>query len=345
MLTKFIKKSPVVFSILFLFMSGFLPLSVWANVQADKSPDPAVASQQAPGFWVKEVVRRGLSFEVAQYEYTDHTMRFELGGSSSGGKPSGADSSDGVKPASREKSVKPKNGNSGFEPTYPIFRGNLGRYSEEDRDPFEAEEEDLPVLTDPFVSYNQYVFQFNDDLFTAIIDPVAQVYKDLVHEEIRIAIRNLFRNALAPIRFVSSLIQLNLDKAGRVLVRVFINTTLGVGGLFDVAKKDFGINSVNEDMGQALGYHGIASGPYIVLPILGPSTARDVVGRVADSFLNPAVVFSPGFLPGMAISGTYMINETSFVLEGKRQIEEGAVDKYESWRDFYHQYREQLIRK
>jgi len=223
----------------------------------------------------------------------------------------------------------------------PIFRG---RYVDE-RDPFEDEEMDIPELKDPFTGYNHFMDQFNHDLYSAIIDPVSQFYKDVVHVEIRVAIRNLFRNALAPVRLVSSLIQLNLEKSGRVLSRVLVNTTLGIGGLFDVARKDFGIQRVNEDFGQALGYHGVPSGPYIVLPILGPPTGRDLVGRIVDSFLSPAVVFAPGIEVGLAISGTYMINENSFYLEGKKHLEADAIDRYESLRDFYHQYREQQIRK
>lgn len=342
---KYLKQSPTFSSFAVLICFIFLPLSAWANSSQNETADTL---EKPPAFWVNEMDRHGLSYEIAQYEYTDHSMRFELPASpSSGGQPAESQPaesqpSSGSSSSDHSMTFEKKGPGSFEEPSYqPIFRG---RY-EDDSDPFEAEQKDIPELTDPFSGYNHFMDQFNHDLYSAIIDPVSQFYKDVVHVEIRVAIRNLFRNALAPVRLVSSLIQLNLEKAGRVLSRVLINTILGIGGLFDVAKKSFGIQPVSEDFGQALGYHGVPPGPYIVLPILGPSTGRDLVGRIVDSFLSPAVVFAPGLLPGLAISGTYMINENSFYLEGKKHLEADAIDRYESLRDFYHQYREQQIRK
>lgn len=333
-----IKLSPYFPSFVFLIGFILLPLSAWADLSQDERADTL---EKPPQFWVNEIGRHGLSYEMAQYEYTDHSMRFELGGSpSSGGQP--AESKPSTSSSSSDPTMTIEKKRPGEEPSFqPIFRG---RY-EDKRDPFEMEEIEIPELADPFTGYNHYMYQFNEDLYSAIIDPVSQFYKDVVHIEIRVAIRNLFRNALAPVRLISSLIQLNLDKIGRVLSRVLINTILGIGGLFDVAKKDFGIQPVNEDFGQALGYHGVPPGPYIVLPILGPSTGRDLFGRIVDSFLSPAVIFSPGLGAGMAISGSYMINENSFYLEGKKHLKADAIDRYESLRDFYHQYREQQIRK
>jgi phospholipid-binding lipoprotein MlaA len=162
---------------------------------------------------------------------------------------------------------------------------------------------------------------------------------------VRIAIRNLFRNALSPARFVNSLLQGKFEKAGRVLSRTVLNTVFGWGGMLDVAGQEYDIKPVNEDFGQTLGFYGLPSGPYIVLPFLGPSTARDLTGRVVDSFMSPTIIFSPGLIGGFAMQGSQLINETSFTLEGKRQLEEGAIDQYESIRDFYHQYREGLIKK
>lgn len=325
----------------FVFLIGFilLPLSAWANLPQDETADTL---DKPPQFWVNEIGRHGLSFEMAQYEYTDHSMRFELGGSpSSGDQPAESQPSSSSSSSDHPMTFEKKGPIEERMDQPLIFRG---RY-EDVKDPFEDEEMDIPELEDPFTGYNHYMDQFNHDLYSAIIDPVSQFYKDVVHVEIRVAIRNLFRNALAPVRLVSSLIQLNLEKSGRVLSRVLVNTTLGIGGLFDVARKDFGIQRVSEDFGQALGYHGVPSGPYIVLPILGPSTGRDLVGRIVDSFLSPAVIFAPGVAAGLGISGSYMINENSFYLEGKKHLEADAIDRYESLRDFYHQYRVQQIRK
>jgi phospholipid-binding lipoprotein MlaA len=175
------------------------------------------------------------------------------------------------------------------------------------------------------------------------MDPIARGYRDFMHVEIRIAIRNAFSNVMSPIKFASSLLQGDLGKSGRVLGRLIINSTLGIGGLFDVADKGFGIKSVNEDFDQALGSHGIPTGPYVVLPLLGPSTLRNMVGRFADSFLDPTVVFSPGFTESAAISVGDTINDTSFIVDDIKQLDKDALDKYESIRDFYHQYRFNLV--
>ena len=215
----------------------------------------------------------------------------------------------------------------------------------EEGDPFESSEERVPELKDPFFSFNRTMYNFNEALYDVVLEPIVKFYVKYVHEDVRIAIRNLFRNALSPARFVNSLLQGKLEKAGRVLSRTVLNTVFGWGGMLDVAGQEFKIKPVNEDFGQTLGFYGIPSGPYIVLPFLGPSTARDATGRLVDSFMSPAVIFSPGLIGGFILSGSEMINETSFNLEGKRQLEAGAIDQYESIRDFYHQYREGLVRK
>ena len=213
---------------------------------------------------------------------------------------------------------------------------------EELEDPF-AKERELPEIGDPFEGYNRFMYDVNEGIYDYFMEPVARSYRYVLPEDIRLAIRNLFDNALSPVKFVSSLIQGDLDKSGRVLGRVIINTTLGIGGLFDVAGKQFDIKNVNEDFDQALGYHGVPTGPYIVLPFLGPSSVRNLTGRAVDSLLSPTVMFSPSFLVGAGITLEANVNELSFVIEDKKQLEEGAVDEYISMRDFYHQYREGLV--
>ncbi len=213
---------------------------------------------------------------------------------------------------------------------------------EELEDPF-ASKEEIPELSDPFEGYNRLMFNFNDGLYEHVMDPVARGYRDFLHVEIRIAIRNAFSNVMSPIKFASSLLQGDLGKSGRVLGRLIINSTLGLGGLFDVADKGFGIKSVNEDFDQALGSHGVPTGPYIILPLLGPSTLRNMAGRFADSFLDPTVVFSPGLAESAAISVGDTLNDTSFIVDDIKQLDKDAIDKYESVRDFYHQYRFKLV--
>ena len=212
-------------------------------------------------------------------------------------------------------------------------------------DPFKSASPDLPELKDPLVSYNRFMYRVNDSIFTNVIDPVAREYRNYVNEDVRISLRNLFNNASSAVKFVSSLLQGDLDKTARVLGRVVINSTIGIGGLFDVADRHFHIDDVNEDFGQTLGYYNVPTGPYIVIPFVGPSTARDIAGKIVDSFLSPSIVFAPGFAVGTGMSLTDTINRTSFILDDKKSLDESAVDEYESVRDFYHQYREGLVRK
>lgn len=216
---------------------------------------------------------------------------------------------------------------------------------EEPEDPFKSASPDVPELKDPFVKYNRFMYNVNDHIYEYFMDPIARRYRDWVDEDARISIRNVFNNASSAVKFVSSLVQGDLNKMTRVIGRLIINSSIGIGGLFDVADKHFHIDDVHEDFGQALGYHKIPTGPYVVLPFLGPATARDLAGRVVDSFLSPSIMFAPGFVVGTGISMTDKVNGLSFILEDKKGLDESAVDEYESIRDFYHQYREGLVRK
>jgi len=210
-------------------------------------------------------------------------------------------------------------------------------------DPFAEEEENIPVQKDPFESYNRWMYSVNEGIYDYFFEPVARGYRAVVHENVRLAIRNVFDNALSPVKLVSSAAQGDVDKSARVLSRLVLNTTVGLGGLFDVAGNEYGIENVNEDMDQALAFHGVPTGPYIVLPFFGPSSARDATGKVMDSLLSPTTLFSPSFLVGAGITIGDRTNSVSFIIDDKKSIDDSALDEYESVRDFYHQFREGLI--
>ena len=216
---------------------------------------------------------------------------------------------------------------------------------EEMEDPFAGTEKDLPILTDPLEGYNRWMFSVNETIYDAVLEPVARGYKNAVHEDLRIGIKNIFSNSLAPVKFISSLLQLEFKKSGRVLARTLINTTLGIGGIADVAGEEYGIKDVNEDFDQALGYYGIPTGPYIVLPFFGPSTARNIIGRAADTFLSPGSMAGASVGLNVGVSTEDNINRASFIVDDKKQLEDSALDEYESVRDFYHQYRHGLLKK
>ena len=125
--------------------------------------------------------------------------------------------------------------------------------------------------------------------------------------------------------------------------RVLINCTLGFLCTVDVANEGFDIKPVEEDFGQVLGAYGIPSGPYLVLPLLGPSSVRDGVGRAVDAVMNPLFWLVPDFITGAGITAGRLVNETSFFIEDIKALKESAVDPYISIRDFYNQRREILV--
>jgi phospholipid-binding lipoprotein MlaA len=216
---------------------------------------------------------------------------------------------------------------------------------EDMEDPFAGTEKDIPILSDPLEGYNRWMFGVNETIYDAVLEPVAKGYRYAVHEHLRIGIKNIFSNALAPVKFVSSLLQLEFKKSGQVLARTLINTTLGLGGIADVAGEEYGIEDVNEDFDQALGYYGIPTGPYVVLPFFGPSTARNIIGRTADALLSPGAMVGASAGANIGIAVEDNVNAASFIVDDKKQLEDSALDEYESVRDFYHQYRHGLMKK
>lgn len=148
------------------------------------------------------------------------------------------------------------------------------------------EEEQTTDSIDPFEDFNRAVFAFNEALDAVILLPLAKIYRAIFPKPIRDTFRNFMRNLNAPFILANDILQGEGERAGRTLSRFLVNTTLGVGGLFDAAA-GMGLPYHDEDFGQTLGVWGMEEGAYIVLPILGPSTVRDGLGKVGDAFLNP----------------------------------------------------------
>ena len=216
---------------------------------------------------------------------------------------------------------------------------------EDMEDPFAGNEKDIPILTDPLEGYNRWMFGVNESLYDSAVEPFTRGYRKIVHEDLRIGIRNMFNNALFPVKILSSIMQLDFNKTGRVLARTLINTTWGFGGMADVAGEEFGIEDVNEDFDQALGSLGIPTGPYLVLPFFGPATTRNMVGRTVDTLMSPGALFSLSFGQNVMINAEDNVNQISFIIDDKKQLDESAIDQYESVRDFYHQFRHGLLKK
>lgn len=141
-------------------------------------------------------------------------------------------------------------------------------------------------VNDPFEDWNRAMFSFNEKADRYVLKPVAEGYDTVTPKPVQTGIRNFFNNLGEPITMVNALLQGKPGKAARSLTRFVFNSTIGVYGLIDVAG-GMGIERDNEDFSQTLAIWGVGSGPYLVLPLLGPSDVRGLTGRVADRPLNP----------------------------------------------------------
>ena len=139
---------------------------------------------------------------------------------------------------------------------------------------------------DPWEGFNRSVFNFNEAVDQAVLKPVAKGYRFVMPDVAEQGVSNFFGNLSDVVTFVNNLLQFKPVEATQDLSRVLINTTIGIGGLFDVASA-MNIPKHDEDFGQTLGAWGVDSGPYLVLPLLGPSSLRDGIGRIPDSYIDP----------------------------------------------------------
>jgi phospholipid-binding lipoprotein MlaA len=143
-----------------------------------------------------------------------------------------------------------------------------------------------PDPRDPWERFNRASYKFNDSLDRAVAKPVAKAYKKVTPRVVRTGIGNFISNLGSITTIVNDVLQGKMKQAGRDSGRFLLNSTLGLAGLFDPASAA-GIERGDEDFGQTLGKWGVRSGPYLMLPFLGPSTVRDTAGRIPDQFTNP----------------------------------------------------------
>jgi phospholipid-binding lipoprotein MlaA len=190
-------------------------------------------------------------------------------------------------------------------------------------------------LNDPWEGFNRGVFNFNESLDRAILKPVAQGYRFIMPDVAEQGVSNFFDNLRDVVTFFNNVLQLKPVEATQDLSRVLINTTIGIGGLFDVASA-MNIPKNDEDFGQTLGAWGVESGPYLVLPLFGPSTVRDGVGIIPDMYLDPLnQVESDELRYGLKVLN--VVDKRASLLD-----REGVItgDRYSFIRDAYLQKRE-----
>ncbi|WP_431095151.1 MlaA family lipoprotein [Polaromonas aquatica] len=194
---------------------------------------------------------------------------------------------------------------------------------------------------DPLEPFNRTMFNFNDGLDRAVVKPVATVYRDVTPELVRTGVTNFFGNISDVWSTVNNLLQGKGQAAGESFFRVTTNTIWGVGGIFDVAT-DLKIPKHTEDFGQTLGVWGVGSGPYLVLPLLGPSSARDSVGTLVD-YQGDLVSRTHDVPIRNSLTALRLVNIRANVLGAGDVLDQAALDKYSFTREIYLQRRRSLI--
>jgi phospholipid-binding lipoprotein MlaA len=195
---------------------------------------------------------------------------------------------------------------------------------------------------DPFEQYNRAMFRFNDAIDQAALKPAAEVYRDTLPSFVQTGVSNFFGNLGDVWTAVNDLLQGKFADGVTDVMRVAVNSTLGFGGVLDIGT-EAGLTKHKEDFGQTLGKWGVIAGPYVVLPLLGPSTVRDTLATPVDlsgdlwSYVYPVRVRNPGYV-------VRVVDQRAGLLDASTLIEEAALDRYVFVRDAYLQRRESKIR-
>jgi phospholipid-binding lipoprotein MlaA len=209
-----------------------------------------------------------------------------------------------------------------------------------------AEEEDF---NDPLEDTNRAIFDFNQMIDRNVLVPVAKAYRTVLPDVVRDSLRDFLHNLRAPLIFANDALQGDFERAGQTFARFTLNSTLGVGGLIDVAGRWGQLPYHEQDLGVTFGVWGVPEGPYVVVPVLGPSDPRDLAGQVAEGFGdpfnyivtgNPYTLYWIPFVRG----GVAGIDQRSRYIETLADIERTSLDYYATIRSLYRQRRAALIR-
>jgi phospholipid-binding lipoprotein MlaA len=206
-----------------------------------------------------------------------------------------------------------------------------------------AAEEDF---NDPFEDANRAIFDFNQVVDRNVLVPVAKAYRTVLSDPLRDSVRDFLLNLRAPLILANDTLQGDFGQAGDTLARFVINSTIGMGGLVDVAGR-WGIRYHEQDLGVTLGVWGLPEGPYLIIPVLGPSNPRDLGGQVAEGFADPWNILAADHSlvwVSFARGGTSGIDQRSRYIESLADIERTSLDYYATIRSLYRQRRAALIR-
>ncbi|HEY9129589.1 MAG TPA: VacJ family lipoprotein [Sulfurovum sp.] len=225
--------------------------------------------------------------------------------------------------------------------------------TDEFSDEFEEEfaEKETNDTFDPLSGYNRAMTSFNDQIIIYGLTPLSKAYAAILPQPLRLGISNFVHNIQFPIRFANNLLQGKFKNSADELGRFMVNSTVGLGGLMDPAEHHMGVHPHEEDFGQTLGHYGVGSGFHVVIPFIGPSNVRDIVGITADGVLSPLVNFRgldnykipDNIEQTIGIYAIHLINKTSLHLGEYEDLRKDAVDLYPFLRDIYEQKRDSEI--
>jgi phospholipid-binding lipoprotein MlaA len=231
---------------------------------------------------------------------------------------------------------------------FPIVIGTQGPgvvLAAGDQTPEPECQSNAQAVNDPYEKLNRKIFDFNDCVYFNVLKPAATYYSVVVPLDLRTGISNGFKNIVFPARFINCVLQGKFDKAGIQVVRFVINTTTGLVGMLDIAQSNFHIAGYEVDFGQTLALWGVQSGPYLVIPLLGPSNERDLVGFGADSVMDPLFWIPADWWISWTVEFEKFINRVSLEVGQYEEIKKASLDPYIAVRDGYMQYREHFIGK
>jgi len=197
-----------------------------------------------------------------------------------------------------------------------------------------------PTPGDPLESANRTIFKFNDTLDRAVLKPMAQGYSWAVPQGVRNSVTNVFDNVGDTYTMANDLLQGKVADGSEDLMRVVMNTFFGLGGLFDVASQA-GLPKHNQDFGLTLAHYGVPPGPYLVVPLLGPSTLRDSSDFIVTYFADPITYIKPDWASAV-LYGVRLVNSRANLLGASDLLSDAALDKYSFVRNAYLQRRQYL---
>ncbi|MCC6932303.1 MAG: VacJ family lipoprotein [Deltaproteobacteria bacterium] len=236
-----------------------------------------------------------------------------------------------------------------------LFLGTILSARAEEASSLSLEEEDTSFeqeIWDPLEPVNRGIFWFNDQAYVYVLRPVSVGYDYMLPQFAKTGVKNFFRHLMLPIDFVSNLLQGNFSGAGKSVGRFVINTTVGLLGTIDVAQ-DHGLPYQGQDLGLAFASWGIPFGPYIVLPLMGPSSLRDALGEGGESFISPLnypIYYLNSFSSNDELyytGGVYTLKTMDIINRRRDAIDaakESSLDYYLFVQTSFYQYRTKAIK-